>query len=91
MESGRGDSILTLTCVGIVIGGLGSVRGAVVGALMVGLVDTLGRAFLPSLFRTFLSSSYADSVGASLASMSIYILMAAVLIWKPRGLFPSYN
>ena len=91
VESGMGESILILTFVVIVIGGIGSVRGAVVGALMVGLVDTLGRAFLPSLFRTFLSSSYADSVGASLASMSIYILMAAVLIWKPRGLFPSYN
>ena len=91
VESGMGESILILPFVVIVIGGIGSVRGAVVGALMVGLVDTLGRAFLPSLFRTFLSSSYADSVGASLASMSIYILMAAVLIWKPRGLFPSYN
>ena len=91
VESGMGESILILTFVVIVIGGIGSVRGAVVGALLVGLVDTLGRAFLPSLLRTFLSSSYADSVGASLASMSIYILMAAVLIWKPRGLFPSYN
>lgn len=91
VESGMGESILILTFVVIVIGGIGSVRGAVVGALMVGLVDTLGRAFLPSLFRAFLSSSYADSVGASLASMSIYILMAAVLIWKPRGLFPSYH
>ncbi len=91
VESGMGESILILTFVVIVIGGIGSVRGAVVGALMVGLVDTLGRAFLPSVLRTFLSSSYADSVGASLASMSIYILMAAVLIWKPRGLFPSYN
>ena len=91
VEAGMGESILILTFVVIVIGGIGSVRGAVVGALMVGLVDTLGRAFLPSVLRTFLSSSYADSVGASLASMSIYILMAAVLIWKPRGLFPSYN
>ncbi|MEJ2057444.1 MAG: branched-chain amino acid ABC transporter permease, partial [Desulfofustis sp.] len=88
VESGMGESILILTFVVIVIGGIGSVRGAVVGALLVGLVDTLGRAFLPSLFRLFLSSSYADSVGASLASMSIYILMAAILVWKPRGLFP---
>lgn len=91
VESGMGESILILTFVVIVIGGIGSVRGAVVGALLVGLVDTLGRAFLPTLFRTFLSSSYADSVGASLASMSIYIVMAAVLIWKPRGLFPSHH
>ncbi len=91
VESGMGESILILTFVVIVIGGIGSVRGAVVGALLVGLVDTLGRAFLPTMFRTFLSSSYADSVGASLASMSIYIVMAAVLIWKPRGLFPSHH
>ena len=91
VESGMGESILILTFVVIVIGGIGSVRGAVIGALLVGLVDTLGRAFLPTLFRTFLASSTADSVGASLASMSIYILMAAVLIWKPRGLFPSYQ
>lgn len=91
VESGMGESILILTFVVIVIGGIGSVRGAVVGALLVGLVDTLGRAFLPTLFRTFLSSAYADSVGASLASMSIYILMAAVLIWRPRGLFPAHR
>ncbi|MBT8347177.1 MAG: branched-chain amino acid ABC transporter permease [Desulfofustis sp.] len=91
VESGMGESILILTFVVIVIGGIGSVRGAVIGALLVGLVDTLGRAFLPTLFRAFFSSATADSVGASLASMSIYILMAAVLIWKPRGLFPSYQ
>ena len=91
VESGMGESILILTFVVIVIGGIGSVRGAVVGALLVGLVDTLGRAFLPTLLRLFLSSAYADSIGASLASMSIYIVMAAVLICKPRGLFPSYN
>jgi len=76
VESGMGESILILTFVVIVIGGIGSVRGAVIGALLVGLVDTLGRAFLPYLFRLFMSSSYADSVGASLASMSIYILMS---------------
>ena len=91
VESGMGESILILTFVVIVIGGIGSVRGAVVGALLVGLVDTLGRAFLPQVFRLFLSSSVADGVGASLASMSIYILMAAVLIWKPKGLFPAHE
>ncbi len=89
VESGMGESILILTFVVIVIGGIGSMRGAVIGALLVGLVDTLGRAFLPLVFRQVLSSSYADGVGASLASMSIYIVMAAVLIWKPRGLFPT--
>jgi branched-chain amino acid transport system permease protein len=91
VESGMGESILILTFVVIVIGGIGSIRGAVIGALLVGLVDTLGRAFLPVIFRTFLDSAYADGVAASLASMSIYILMAVVLIWKPRGLFPAYG
>ncbi len=89
VESGMGESILILTFVVIVIGGIGSIRGAVVGALLVGMVDTLGRAFLPGLFRLFLSSSHADSGAASLASMAIYILMAIVLVWRPRGLFPA--
>ena len=88
VESGMGESILILTFVVIVIGGIGSIRGAVIGALLVGMVDTLGRAFLPTLFRLFLANDYADSVAPSLSSMAIYILMALVLIWRPRGLFP---
>ncbi len=91
VESGMGESILILTFVVIVIGGIGSVRGAVVGALLVGMVDTLGRAFLPAVFRFIFDSAQADSAAASIASMSIYILMAAILVWKPRGLFPAYN
>lgn len=90
VEVGMGESILILTFVVIVIGGIGSVRGAFVGALLVGMVDTLGRAFLPSFFRLFFSAAYADGVGASLASMSIYILMAAILVWRPRGLLPAH-
>jgi branched-chain amino acid transport system permease protein len=91
VESGMGESILILTFVVIVIGGIGSIRGAVAGALLVGLVDTLGRAFLPTLFRLVYDSATADAAAASLASMSIYILMAAILVWKPRGLFPAHN
>lgn len=91
VESGMGESILILTFVVIVIGGIGSIKGAVAGALLVGMVDTLGRAFLPSILRIVLESSAADSVGASLASMSIYILMAAILVWRPRGLFPAHG
>lgn len=90
VEAGMGESILILTFVVIVIGGIGSVRGAFIGALLVGMVDTLGRAFLPGLFRLFLSASYADGVAASVASMSIYILMAAILVWRPRGLLPAH-
>ena len=89
VEAGMGESILILTFVVIVIGGIGSVRGALVGALLVGLVDTLGRAFLPALLRFFLTAAVADGVAASLASMSVYILMAAVLVVKPKGLLPA--
>ena len=89
VESGMGESILIETFVVIVIGGLGSIRGAFLGALLVGLVDTLGRAFLPTLLRLVLPAAQADGTGASLASMGIYILMAAVLLWRPRGLFPA--
>lgn len=91
VEAGMGESILILTFVVIVIGGIGSIRGAVVGALLVGMVDTMGRAFLPTFFRLFLSPAHADGIAASLASMSIYILMAAVLVWRPRGLLPAHD
>ena len=91
VEVGMGEGILILTFVVIVIGGIGSIRGALVGALLVGLVDTLGRAFLPTLLRFVADPATADGVGASIASMSIYILMAAVLVWRPRGLFPAHG
>jgi len=91
VEVGMGEGVLILTFVVIVIGGIGSVRGALVGALLVGLVDTLGRAFLPTLLRLVADPATADGVGASVASMSIYILMAAVLVWRPRGLFPAHG
>lgn len=90
VESGMGENILILTFVVIVIGGIGSIRGAVAGALLVGMVDTLGRAFLPPILRLILETSTANSIAASLASMAIYILMAAILVWKPRGLFPAH-
>ncbi len=90
VEAGMGESVLILTFVVIVIGGIGSIRGALVAALLVGLVDTLGRAFLPVLLRLFLSASYADGVAASLASMSVYILMAAILVLRPKGLLPAH-
>ncbi|MCB1851151.1 MAG: branched-chain amino acid ABC transporter permease, partial [Gammaproteobacteria bacterium] len=83
--------ILILTFVVIVIGGIGSIRGALIGALLVGLVETLGGYLLPELLRLFLPPAMADGAGASLASMAVYILMAAVLIWRPRGLFPAHG
>ena len=89
VESGMGESILIPVFVVIVIGGIGSVKGALLGALLVGLVDTLVRAFLPTLLLSLFASSSANSIAASLASMGIYLLMAGILAFKPRGLFPA--
>jgi branched-chain amino acid transport system permease protein len=89
VQPGMGEEILIEVLVVIVIGGIGSIRGAVVGAIVVGMVDTLGRAFLKPLLATVLSPSAADSAGPALASMLIYILMAAVLCFRPQGLFPA--
>ncbi len=89
IEPGMGEPILILTFVVIVIGGIGSIRGAFVAAILVGLVDTIGRAFLPPLLRAALSPSVANAAGPALASMLIYLLMAAVLAFRPRGLFPA--
>ncbi len=88
VEPGMGENILILTFVVVVIGGIGSVKGAFAGALIVGLVDTLGRAFLPDVFRLFLDDAAADTGGASIAAISIYLLMAIVLVARPHGLFP---
>jgi len=87
---GMGESIIILAFVVVVIGGIGSIRGALVGALLVGLTDTLGRAFLPGLFRAVMSrSELADSLSSAGASILIYVIMAAVLVWRPSGLFPA--
>ncbi len=87
VQVGMGEPVLILAFVVIVIGGIGSIGGALVGALLVGLTDTLGRVLLPSLFAIFMDPSAANSFGSALASMAIYILMALVLIWRPGGLF----
>ncbi len=89
VQTGMGEEILILAFVVIVVGGIGSIRGALVGALLVGMVDTIGRAFLPMLFREILPPQYAAGLGPGLASILIYLLMAVVLFWKPQGLFPA--
>jgi branched-chain amino acid transport system permease protein len=86
---GMGEEILIQVFVVIVIGGIGSIRGALVGAVVVGMVDTLGRAFLKPMLSTVIGPSAADNAGPALASMLIYILMAAVLYFRPQGLFPA--
>ena len=88
VEPGMGDNLLILTFVVIVIGGIGSIRGAFIAALAVGLIDTLGRAFGPQLLRLMMEPAAANQTGRSLAPMLIYILMAAVLFFRPSGLFP---
>lgn len=88
VEPGMGDNLLILAFVVIVIGGIGSVRGAFLAALLVGTVETLGRSSMPDLMRLFMGASEARQVGAALASMLIYIAMAAILAFRPAGLFP---
>jgi len=87
VQVGMGEPVLILAFVVIVIGGIGSIKGALIGALMVGLTDTLGGILLPAMFRLFMENSAAQSTGSALASMLIYILMAMVLVWRPQGLF----
>jgi len=89
VQPGMGEGILIQVFVVIVIGGIGSIRGAIVGAVVVGMADTLGRAFLKPLLATMISPPAADKAGPALASMSIYLLMAAVLFFRPEGLFPA--
>jgi branched-chain amino acid transport system permease protein len=89
VEVGMGENILILALVVIVIGGIGSIRGALVGALLVGIVDTAGRAFLPELLTLALPGAVAAQLGPALAAIAIYLLMAAVLSFRPQGLFPA--
>jgi branched-chain amino acid transport system permease protein len=89
VQIGMGENILILAFVVIIIGGIGSIRGAFVAAIVVGLIDTLGRAFLPDVLRSMLSTNAALTLAPSISSMSIYMLMAAVLVFRPEGLFPA--
>jgi branched-chain amino acid transport system permease protein len=89
VQIGMGENILILAFVVIIIGGIGSIRGAFVAAIIVGLIDTVGRAFLPDLLRAVLSNNTAITLAPALSSMSIYMLMAGILIFRPEGLFPA--
>ena len=91
VEVGMGDRILIITFVVIVIGGIGSVRGAFFGAILVGMVDTLARAFLPTLLQFVTTPLNANAIGAGLSSMAVFLLMAVVLLIRPRGLFPAHG
>src|SRR5579883_2021036 len=89
VQIGMGENILILAFVVIIIGGIGSIRGAFVAAIIVGLIDTLGRAFLPDLLKAALSTNAALTLAPALSSMSIYMLMAGILVFRPEGLFPA--
>ncbi len=89
IEPGMGDNLLIVAFVVIIIGGIGSIRGAFVAALLVGLVDTLGRSLMTDVLRLVLEPATANQVGPALASMLIYILMAAILSVRPTGLFTA--
>ena len=89
VQPGMGEPLLILSLVVIIIGGIGSVRGAFIAAIIVGLVDTLGRVFLPAMLRLVVDQATADGAGPAVASMLVYIVMAVVLIFRPTGLFPA--
>jgi len=89
VQSGMGEPVLILALVVIVVGGIGSVRGTFVAALLIAMIDTLGRAFLPDILRMMVDVSVANAVGPALASMLIYVLMAVVLAFRPQGLMFS--
>ena len=91
VQIGMGDAILIPALMVIVIGGIGSIRGALIAALLVGVIDTAGRAFVPLLLKKLMSPELAADIAPALAGLSMYLLMAAVLSFKPSGLFPARN
>ena len=90
-QIGMGENILILAFVVIIIGGIGSIRGAFIASIFVGLIDTVGRAFLPDILKAILSPAAAATVAPALSSMLIYLVMAVVLVVRPAGLFPTAN
>lgn len=89
IEPGMGDNILIVAFVVIIMGGIGSIRGAFIASLLVGLIDTLGRSLATEVLSFVFSPSFANQIGPALASMLIYILMAAILVFRPKGLLPA--
>jgi branched-chain amino acid transport system permease protein len=87
VEPGMGDNMLIVAFVVIIVGGIGSIRGSFIAALLIGLVDTLGRSMMTDILKLFLEPSAANQIGPAIASMLIYVLMAAILFFRPTGLF----
>ena len=87
VEPGMGDNLLIIAFVVIIVGGIGSIRGSFVAALLIGLVDTLGRSMMTDILKLFMDASAANQIGPAIASMLIYVLMAGILFFRPTGLF----
>ncbi|HKV14232.1 MAG TPA: branched-chain amino acid ABC transporter permease [Reyranella sp.] len=87
VKIGMGDDILIVAFVIIVIGGIGSIKGAFVAAMVVGQIDIVGRAFLPDFLKTFMGPASASAAAPAISQVLIYVVMAAVLVWRPTGLF----
>ena len=88
---GMGDEILIVAFVVIIIGGIGSVRGAFIAALLIGMIDVMGRSYLDDFMKLFMNNQSAETASPALSAMAIYILMAGILYFRPRGLFPPKN
>ena len=87
VKIGMGDDILIVAFVIIVIGGIGSIKGAFVAAMLVGQIDIIGRAFLPNFLKAFMAPASASAAAPAISQVLIYVVMAAVLVWRPTGLF----
>ncbi len=85
---GMGNEIIIIAFVVVIVGGIGSIKGAFYAALLIGFIDTLGRSYLDDLLKLFLSNHAAETAAPALSAMGVYLLMAGVLVFKPRGLFP---
>ncbi len=85
---GMGSDILLIAFVVIIIGGIGSIRGAFIASLIVGLIDTMGRSFLDDLMKLVINETAAETAAPAISAMLVYILMAAILYFRPQGLFP---
>ena len=83
-----GGEIIITAFVVIIVGGIGSMKGAFVAAIVIGLIDTLGRSFIDDLFKLFMSSDAAETSAPAVSAMLIYIIMAVILALRPQGLFP---
>ncbi len=85
---GMGNEIIITAFVVIIVGGIGSMKGAFIAAMLIGLIDTLGRSYIDGLFKVIMSTAAAETAAPAVSAMLIYILMAVVLVFRPQGLFP---